>query len=517
MRRKYPSSTRSLGLTLGVGFVFLLLALIGGLGTAVIGQGATIVMAALVLGFFGLFLPLTLFVPALFLVSFVLTGQMQYFARIDRALWLPFLVGALLMVRLPFDLMQRRIGKAEQAPFAPASPLGVKGALFIYFATLFASSAINGVEPLQLLVSFKEYLFLWSLFLVISFGLLAPRYIERVWTLLPWLMLLQLPIVLYQRLVVVPSRAARHVGAEWDAVVGAFGGNPEGGGSSGAMGLFCVISIVLVVARWRRGLLPGWQAALLGLSGFVSIALAEIKFAVLLLPVALVALYFRQLARKPIEGLFAIVMAFAFSFSVLVAYKTQFAYEGERQSVGEYLSSIVGSQSNEGDFVNYRTREMGRVAAVRFWWQQHGLNEPDKLLIGHGAGSSRVGDLVIGEAARKWPFNIGRSTLAVMLWEIGVVGTVAFCSMLLFAFIRALRFSGDERLSAEQQTLSSSVAVALMIVAAGIPYNTDVIVSHQIQLLLMLSLGYLALLNGQFASRPSLKSSQATAPQTLPA
>lgn len=517
MRRTYPSSSSSIGLTLAVGFVFVLLALIGGLGTAVMGQTATVILAALVLGFFGLFLPLALFLPALLLVSFVLTGQMQYFARIDRALWLPFLVGALLMVRFPFDLMQRRIGHPEQAAFKPASPASVKVMLFIYFTTLMATSAINGIEPLQLLVSFKEYLFLWSLFLVISFGLLAPHHIERVWNLLPWLMLAQLPIVLYQRLVVVPSRAARGVGAEWDAVVGAFGGNPEGGGSSGAMGLFCVISIALVVARWRRGLLPGWQALVLGLSGFISIALAEIKFAVLLLPVALVALYFRQLTRKPVEGFFAILLAFIVSFSVLVAYKTQFALEGERQTVGEYLDSIVGSRSNEGDFVNYRTREMGRVAAIRFWWQQHGMDQPDKLLIGHGAGASRVGDLVVGEAARKWPFNIGRSTLAVMLWEVGLVGTVAFCSMLLFAFIRAFRFSGDERLSAQQQTLSASMAIAVMIIAAGIPYNTDVILSHQLQLMLMLSLGYLAMLNGQFSPRHALKPTQMLAPQTLQA
>lgn len=483
---------------IAIGLIFILIGAFGGLATAVMGSTATLFFTALLFGFFGLFVPLRYMVPALYIMSFVVVGQLIYFARIDKALWIPFLFGALLLIRFPFDLMQRSKSSPYQAAFVPTLPGGVKAALFVYFMTLIGSTLIHVIDPLQIFVSAKEYVFLWAVLLLLTFGLVSPSLVQRIWVTLPWLMVLQIPLVLYQRFVIAPSRAERHMGAEWDAIVGAFGGNPEGGGSSGAMGLFCVIGIAIAVARWRRGLLPGGQASLLIACGFVSIALAEIKFAVLLLPIALSLLYLRQIARKPVEGILAIVLAFTMSFTVLVLYKTQFANPGEQQTVSEYTASLFSSRSNDADFVNYRTREIGRVAALSFWWQQHSLRTPDTLLIGHGAGASRVGDMVVGEAARKWPFNIARSSMAVLLWEVGLLGTGAVIAFFIAAFFGLYRFVGDERLSAEQQTMAASMAVAVVVIGLGLPYNTDFLFSYQVQLLLLLSVGYLAMLRGQY-------------------
>lgn len=480
---------------------FLLMGLLGGLATAFYGKFAVLFFSVLVLGSFALIVPVRGLVYALYVVSFLVAGQLIYFARIDKALWFPFLIGAVLLIRFPFDLMRHSGLPEAKSAQAPALFTGVKIALIVYFLTLIASTAINQIPPLQLLVSGKEYFFLWAVLLVFAFGLVGGNTIQKIWFALPWLMPLQIPFVLYQRFVVAPSRAVRRMGAEWDAIVGAFGGDPEGGGSSGAMGLFCVIAITLVISRWRRGLIPAFQAVVLILSGLVALALGEVKFAVMLLPLAFLVLYSRNIMKKPVEGILAIGLAFVLSASVLLAYKTQFSNDGEKQSVSEYLSSVLSSRSNDGDFINFRTGEVGRVASIKFWWKQHSMNEPDKLLIGHGAGASRIGDLVVGEAARKWSFNIARSALVILLWEVGLIGACAFLAMLVFAFVRAYLLSNDPRLTPKQQATCASMAVAFMVFLAGAPYNTDLMFAHQIQLLLMLCLGYLAQLNGLLAGQ----------------
>nr|WP_295130994.1 hypothetical protein [uncultured Roseateles sp.] len=488
--------------SVAVGVVFLAIAMLGGLATALFGKVATLFFSVLIVGFFGLVVPVRMMVPALVVMSFLVAGQLTYFARIDKALWLPFLIGLLLLIRFPFDLMQRAPGNNHQYDFDPKLGFAIKASLFVYFATLAASTAINTVGPLQILVSAKEYFFLWVLLLIFSFGLVRPELIEKIWHWLPWLMVFQIPLILYQRFVIAPSRAVRHMGAEWDAVVGAFGGNPEGGGASGAMGMFCVVAMAYTVARWRRGLIGGFPAGVLVLCGFASIALAEVKFAVLLLPLGFAVIYIRQFLKKPVETAFAMLAVFVISFSVLVLYKTQFSNDGESQSVGEYIESTFKSRSNDDDFVNYRTGELGRKAALVFWKQQHDVYALDKLLIGHGAGASRVGDMVVGEAAKRWPFNIARSSLAILLWETGVIGSVAVIAMLSFCFVGLFRYVSDERLSQEQQSLAAGMSVAVMTVAASLPYNTDFLFAHQTQILLLLSLGYLAQLNGKFSGRP---------------
>jgi hypothetical protein len=305
------STPRASGL--GVGIAVLgagaLFAVLAGAGTALIGPMAAAVFAAMLLGIVALFLPIRWLVVGLVLVSFLITGQLIYFARIDKALWFPFLVGALMLVRFPLDRMQRGHRPLHEAEAAPLTPTAMKVCIALYMATLLSSTLFNGVPPLQMLVSFKEYLFLWGLFLVLAAGLVRPDFVLRIWSVLPWLMVLQLPLIAYQRFVVAPSR--RNIGAAWDAVVGAFGGNPMAGGSSGAMGLFCVVMILVVIARWRAGLLPLWQTLLLGLSGLLGIGLAEIKFAVLLLPIGFALLFLREFARRPMQGLVAVAVGVA--------------------------------------------------------------------------------------------------------------------------------------------------------------------------------------------------------------
>jgi hypothetical protein len=399
------STPRASGL--GVGIAVLgagaLFAVLAGAGTALIGPMAAAVFAAMLLGIVALFLPIRWLVVGLVLVSFLITGQLIYFARIDKALWFPFLVGALMLVRFPLDRMQRGHRPLHEAEAAPLTPTAMKVCIALYMATLLSSTLFNGVPPLQMLVSFKEYLFLWGLFLVLAAGLVRPDFVLRIWSVLPWLMVLQLPLIAYQRFVVAPSR--RNIGAAWDAVVGAFGGNPMAGGSSGAMGLFCVVMILVVIARWRAGLLPLWQTLLLGLSGLLGIGLAEIKFAVLLLPIGFALLFLREFARRPMQGLVAVAVGVALAGAILVGYQAQYGRADKGETTEEYFESMFSS-STDANFVNLRTREIGRVAALRFWVDKHDLDDqPSRRDRRRRCGQAlsvqhlalRAGDAVVGD------------------------------------------------------------------------------------------------------------------------
>lgn len=491
-RLRATPQASGLGALLGVVLAGGVFAMLAGLGTALAGPMAAAMFSAIVLGITALFLPIRWLVVALVLLSFVITGQLIYFARIDKALWFPFLTGALLLVRFPLDRMQRGRIAGDTAVALPASSGAMRFFIVLYFCTLAASTAFNLIQPMQLLVSSKEYVFMWGLYLVLAAGLVRPELVSRVWALLPWLMLIQLPLIVYQRFVVAPSRQG--IGAAWDAVVGVFGGNPQGGGSSGAMGLYCVVGMMTVLARWRRGVMPGWQALILAVSGLLGIALAEIKFAVLLIPVAFGLLFLREFARRPLRGLVAILVGFSLAFGVLVAYKAQYGRSDNGQTMGEYFEGMFSS-STDADFVNLKTREIGRVAAITFWASRHGIDDPLHLFVGHGAGASRIGDLVVGDAAKGYPFNIARSALAILLWEVGLIGALAYVGLLAATYLRLFRQSLDSRLDADVRATCGSMAVAVVMFAAGLPYNTDLLFSHQIQVLLMMCMGYAAMMN----------------------
>lgn len=480
------------GQWLGV-VAFLILGIVGGLAIGFIGPTAGLFLSAMVLGAAGLLLPLRHLVLLTIIVAYIVMGQLVYFARVDKAIWLPFLLGLAILVRLPGDMMQRRLSAPHQSPYAPAQSGPVSVLIAVYFLTVVATTVINQNGFLQVFISSKEYVFLWSIYLAITAGLVAPDLLKRIWHLLPWLLPLQLPLIFYQRFVVAARRAVSRMGAEWDAVVGAFGGDPDGGGSSGAMSLFVVFAMVLAITRWRNGTMKPAHCALIVGSGLLTLALAEVKFAVLMLPVAIFFAFRREFLARPVAALLALVASAAIAGGTLYLYKQQYSNAEIDRSQAGYFEHMF-SASTDDSFINHRTGEIGRVAAIKFWAQQQ--TSAVEMLIGQGMGSSRKGDMAVGEAARKWMFNIARSSLAIMLWETGLLGTAAFVAMLGFAYLRAHSLAVNPRTSTEDRPLLAACAAGFVLLAAELPYNTDIYYSPQIQILLMLMLGQVAISGG---------------------
>lgn len=474
-----------------IGLVLLLVffAVLSGAATALAGTLAVFVFGGIVIGAVALVVPLRWMVVGLLVMSFVVVGQITYFGGIGKAAWIPFLIGLVLLVRSPIDMLPRNRTGTTAVEQPQWQTQAMKLCIGLFFVTICASTLINTAPPIQVLVTSKEYVFLWGLYLVLAAGLIKPEFVERVWALLPWLLPLQLPLVAYQRFVVMPRS---HALARWDAIVGAFGGNPDGGGASGAMGFFCLIGIFIAIYRYRAGLLQRWHMLLIIVSGILAIGMAEVKFMILLLPFCFVIAFSRDIRRNPVRGILLISLGFLIAFGIFLAYKAQFASQSMTSTKNDYFTSMFSSQM-ETSYVSVASRNQGRVAAIVFWFKQHVSGDPVNLLVGQGIGSSRVAMTFIGEAQAHHFERLDRSSLSILLWETGLLGTLAYLGMLGSAYLAARSQSLDAQRTAEGRATSQSMAIGIFILAASLPYNTDLLATHQIQLSLLMCLGYTAI------------------------
>ena len=450
---------------------------------------AFFVFGGIAAGAIALLLPLRWLLIGLFVTSFVVIGQIVYFGGISKAIWIPFLAGLLLLVRLPIDAMQRN--RSDAVHKSSGSMMAMKVSIALFFGTLLATTLINASPPIQILITSKEYVFLWSVYLILAAGLVRTALVERIWASLPWLMVLQVPLILYQRFIVMSKT---HAQARWDVIVGAFGGNPDGGGLSGAMGFFCLIGIVTAIVRFQSGLIPRWQMLVLVVSGLLAIALAEVKFMILLLPVCFGFVFMRQLRQRPVKSVMLTSLGVILAVGVMFGYKLQFDPPYKKRTMEQYFEEMFVAQA-DSVLVNQRNRAMGRVEALVFWYKQQGSADPIGMLVGNGAGSSRIAMTFIGEAQEKYVQRLARSTLAILLWETGILGTLAYLAMLCFAWLALRKRATEPHRSAESRTTLQSMSAAILLLAASLPYDQNLLFSHQLQLLLLVSMGYVALID----------------------
>ena len=120
-------------------------------GVAVVGTGlavGNVYFAAAVTGVVCaiplLLMPIEYVLWGGWILTFLMAGQLQYFAHIDKAFWLPYLFGLFLFVRLPIDLMTRRTSAGP----AISTANSVKTWILIFFAIAIFSTAINA-SPLK--------------------------------------------------------------------------------------------------------------------------------------------------------------------------------------------------------------------------------------------------------------------------------------------------------------------------------------------------------------------------------
>lgn len=421
-------------------------------------------------------------------IALLVVGQAMYFAGLNQAVWIPFGLGMLFFLRMPMIYANSPYSRISTFP-----PLVFPALIFI--GAVLLSMLINTSEPFQAFRAAKSYIFLWSVFLLIAYFGVKLDTLNKIWRFCILVAFIQLPLVLYQYLFVASKRSnlgGLH-GVSWDAIVGGFGGDPMGGGASGTMAWFLVFSSVLCVALYRRNLINKWLLAGVLAVSLICIGLAEVKVVVLLLPLGMAAIFAPYLKKNPFKVILALLVSVLAAFGVLVLYGFMRSNTGSFDlNVIEILNDAFW-YSLDPTYINFATGEIGRMASFVHWWQENGFNDPLHTLFGHGPGSSSSsGVFGVGEVARKYSFDINRSTLSIFLWDIGLVGVFSYLLVIFKALFFALQASKAANIEAFQTSVLEAIFGGLLMVLIMLPYGKDVTEVPALGVLLMLFLGYVS-------------------------
>lgn len=465
-----------------IGFVALAA---GGL-VAVGGQYVVAFVSALALALLAILLPVRIFFFVFVVVLFLIGPQLQYFARIEKAFWIPFGLALMLFMRVGMHVMtmpRRCSSVATPSSTVSSSIFWLYG---IFLLTAVASSIINAVSPIQFLVFGKEYFFFGVVLWMFSSRAVGVAELEQLVRWIPWFLALQIPAVVYQRFVVAAKRIG---GSPWDAVVGLFGGDPLAGGASGTMGLFSLIATVLVVEAWKAGKASCARAAVTFLLGFAAVALAEVKVVIFLLPIVALFEFGSSITRRPLLGLLGLSIGVAASIVLMMVYQSQFVSNrmAEGSSLEAYAKGIFERNLDER-VASFGGGDMGRVEALRLWTQERQWENVTQTIVGHGVGSARFGGFSLGEIPKRYQIRVARSSLAVHLWEVGLLGTVALLGALISGILICRRLA---RLPAnrDRSWLFRAFGLSLLLMLLLLPYGPDFVDVAQHQVLALMMLG----------------------------
>lgn len=463
--------------------------IVGTLGGMLLGVGQKMLVAPLIgaaAGLILLMMPLSSMLTLLLAVTFVLTGTLTFFGKVSFITWLPYSLAGFLYVYF----LARIIETLDSAPSALHAMFAWLG---MYLIVVVLSSLYMGIPPMQWVAIGKNYFAFWSVLLIMAFLPVKQQTIELLWKALILIALVQLPVALYQYLIVGGNRVDAGGGEAWDVVVGTFGGTEEGGGHSAAMGFFQVVMVVFALALWRRALISKGLLFLILAVAAATIYLAEVKAMLFLMPFAFLIVYRRDLLRRPRELLIGTALIAGFMGVMPLAYNAlHYEREGRRaMTTSEFVDSLV-SQTDRY-VVNRATGQMGRITQLDFWAQRNGRDVNFETLFGHGIGSTKISRLYIGDVARRYyPLPLGNTSASIMLWEVGVLGLLFFVCLLLAGSRLAGRLADDPQIPAFHRAILQTSAIGLVLVVLTLPYKHYAIQLSSVQMLVVLMLGQAA-------------------------
>lgn len=474
-------------------FLLLITSLFAGVVITFGGLKATIITAGILAGVVFLLLPLNYIFWILFVLTFFVIGQTQYFLGLKQSLWIPYLITLGLFFRIPLEFIRsnNNSGKRAQLPIEIILAL-----LFVFFVV--SSSVLNLSPIFQFIVSIKNYVAFWSLLILFYISrdvLEAPA--EKVWSLLKYVVLFQIPLVFYQYFFVASKRSIQGGrGVAWDAVVGGFGGDPEGGGASGTLAYFVVLGLCWAMIRWQNKLSGFFPVIGYLLVSVLLMVMAEIKVVIILLPIAVMVVFRGEIIKRPWIFFGGLIISLVVLALVLQAYQVV-QYKGtHKESDLLDMFTQAFSYSFDPSLINMATGEMGRMAAFTFWWEYTGWTDFFHAIIGYGSGASRsLSSFAVGELASRFSFRIDRSSAVQILWDTGLLGLLSYISILFFSILKAIKLAKRKLLESHSKTRLEISIVGLVLMLFMLPYGRDTLEVPAMQLILVLLLANVMLVN----------------------
>lgn len=428
-------------------------------------------------------------------VTLILCGLVQYFTGMQSVLWIPFFL-TLLMVGLL--VMQTRDDSLQ----LDAQETIVLALYFSFLLLAGISTLIQGGITVAI-VAFKNEIALSLVMVCLLLGFCRESQIYRATRYLYWVFYVQIPVMIYQVLLVVPQRVAvRGEDEKWDSVVGTFGGDPMGGGNTAAMGLFCLLIMLLKVSEYKHGLTTFKSMALHIVLGIGLCIIGEVKFVILLSPLFLAWVwispsYVKDVSKVNLKTLLVIVagMLLLISLSIVILayyYSSAFGGDPSKSSLSIFIDSL--SYIFDPNYI-MSTGELGRFTTFLFWLKNNDLWGLSGTLFGYGLNATNSGSTVSpGFLNIIYNLILDSTSLSMLLWEVGVIGTLLFISL----FIYILKVCQPKPLltleQLDQQDLQllsfapafNAFAISCLI---SLPYSQILMITPMLQFLFYLSLG----------------------------
>ncbi|QDX31438.1 hypothetical protein [Dickeya poaceiphila] len=435
------------------------------------------------------------YLQAYVFITLVFCGLTQYFTGLLAVLWLPFfmvlIMSALLIMQTRYDGLH-----------LDTQELMVITLYLSFMAMALVSTLLQGGITVTI-VGFKNEIALSLIMFCLLLGFCRESQIYRVTCSLYWVFYAQFPVVFYQVLFVLPKRVAlRGEDEKWDSVVGTFGGDPMGGGNTAAMGLFCLLIMLLKVSEFKHGLTSFKSTALHIILGFSLCILGEVKFVILISPLLLACVwmmpgYINGLSNVNLKAILLILIGMALLITVAITilasgYSSAFGSDPTKSAASVFLDSL--SYIFDTNYI-MESGELGRFTTLFFWLKNHDMWGPSGTLFGYGLNATNSGSAVSpGFLNIIYNLIIDSTSLSVLLWEVGVVGTLFFIGLTVYILIIAHPKPVLERNELDRQDLQLlSFSPAFNVFAIGcllsLPYSQILMIIPMLQFLFYLSLG----------------------------
>lgn len=355
---------------------------------------------------------------------------------------------------------------------------------FMLYSVL--SAILNWLSVYEVLSGFKRYFQVAGILFALAWLPVGEKDIARWRTFFLVVALVQLPWALYELVKLVPIREGLRYAypglVPIDVVAGTFGANMTSGGANAEMATFLIVMLLLLLARLRERLLP--QGRLIWLAPLIlaPLFLGETKVVVVLLPLAFLTLYRRELLARPHVALVGLALGTMLTVSAGYAYLTMM-----NRSLDAVVADTLRYNIHEQGYGGYA---LNRTTVLTFWAKRQDLHDPGGALFGHGLGSAH--DPTAGHIARRYPgYGIGLTAASTLLWEQGILGTALFLTMLALAW-RAAGQVCKRATAIWMQADAAAIQAALPLFAFYLIYRATLLELLSFQIVFYGLLGYLA-------------------------
>lgn len=434
-------------------------------------------------------------------IVYLLMGPVDYIAKVSLY-WIPFLIGATLYIVLAIDALRTD----TRVDFRKSFAINLQGLGFLIFtASIATSTAVYNDGFLSFLGSLRDYFFLFSVYLATAVYRDPKTLLKKYWIIIIAVFFCQVPMILYQSLVIVPRR---HDDTRWDAVVGTFIGNADHGGDSGGLAVFLFSQLAIGYFLVREKYFPKWIYALMVAVTLLFVALAEVKIAAVLILLSIVGIQLASGRLRVLSLLFYVVIASVVSVLFLIAYDQFNEANAGNASGGDLISRLqyTVKYTFDADQIGVgRAKMVGRVAAIVLWWRSNDpLIDPVGYFLGNGMGALAISRDGLGVVYRKfYPLAVDTNAMAVLLWESGVVGFSGFCLFLAASYRKAYVVIQRAELSPFELAIMRGIFVALPMYIVTLPYTKAIVrTSPPTQFTLLFFCGLIALYHSRLSSGP---------------